>query len=87
MFLLVILTVCLSNHSTFEPMCSKSSIIVKASLIKGILLITQGLEVSSVAAKMGVVAFLEPLTLISPFNFFPPFTTNFTFSIIGIDVY
>ena len=84
---LVILTVCLSNHSTLDPICSRSSIMVKASLIKGILLITQGLEVKSVAAKIGVVAFLDPLTLISPFSLFPPFTTNFTFSIIGTDVH
>ena len=60
---------------------------VRASLIRGMLLITHGLEVSKVAARMGVVAFFEPLTLISPFNFLPPFTMNFTFSIIGIDVH
>ena len=84
--LLVILTVRLSNHSTLDPICSKTSITVRASLIRGTLLITHGLVVNRVAAKIGVVAFLEPLTLISPFSFLPPFTMNFTFSIIWTDV-
>src|SRR6056297_491254 len=48
------------------------------SLKFGISCILLGLSASKEAANIGKIAFLAPLTLISPFNVFPPVIINFS---------
>jgi hypothetical protein len=48
----------------------------KTSSIRGIFEIVQGCRVSNVAAKMGVVAFFDPLTSMLPESLFPPFISK-----------
>jgi len=64
--------------STFFPSEVSSLIIVRVSRKRGTFLITQGSSVRRVAARIGRVAFLDPLIFISPFRGRFPSIINFS---------
>ena len=63
--------------STVLPNERNNLHMVKVSRNLGILRISQTPSVSKVAAKIGKVAFFDPLTLISPFKGFAAFNDKF----------